>query len=57
VEEEDDAAEEVGNEGIRVFPYPAYFIYKQPFMGLSKLQVQINLRAFTVCPEQKIKQR
>jgi hypothetical protein len=56
VEEEDDAAEEVGNEGVRVFPYPAYFIYKQPFVGLSKLQVQINLRAFTVCPEQKIKQ-
>jgi hypothetical protein len=29
VEEEDDAAEEADNEGIRVFPgKPAYFIYK-----------------------------
>jgi hypothetical protein len=29
LEEEDDAAEKVGNEGIRVFlGKPAYFIYK-----------------------------
>jgi hypothetical protein len=28
VEEEDDAVEEAGNEGIRVFPsQPTYFIY------------------------------
>jgi hypothetical protein len=26
-------------------------------MGLSKLPVQINLRAFTFCPEQEIRQR
>jgi hypothetical protein len=35
--EEDDVAKEVGNEGIRVFPWPAYLIYKQPFIGLGKL--------------------
>jgi hypothetical protein len=29
LEEKDDAAEKVGNEGIRVFPgEPVYFIYK-----------------------------
>jgi hypothetical protein len=56
--DEDDVAEEIDNEGVRVFfPKPTCFIYKQNLMGLSKLKVQIHLWAFIFFPEQKIRQR
>jgi hypothetical protein len=43
LEEEDDAAEKVHSERIRVFSSkPAYLIYKLPLVGFCKLQVQFS---------------
>jgi hypothetical protein len=45
LEDEDDAEEKAYSGMIRVFPGKlAYLIYKLPFMGLCKLQVQLNHR-------------
>jgi hypothetical protein len=43
LEDEDDAAEKAYSGRTRVFPGKlAYLIYKLPFVGLCKLQVQLN---------------
>jgi hypothetical protein len=39
------------------FPKPTRFIYKQTFMGLCKLKVQVHLWAFIFSPEQKIRRQ
>jgi hypothetical protein len=44
-------------KGLGFFPSQTCFIYNKTIMGLSKLKVQIHLRAFIFCPEQKIRRR
>jgi hypothetical protein len=55
-EEEDDAVEEVGNEGIRVSPSRRTLFISNLSWASASYRSKLIYRLFTFCPEQEIKQ-